>query len=237
MCTEKNPVRLGCLPFPRPKPVVFYDPVLWDAEGQAKPNLWLMASLQKTLTWTCLLHCYQITVAGEKPWKKVIRFCSQATFLNFPSKLLSFSSHPLPCVDVLEKPQTGDAQDDVTQAQSWQMLLLVAVQPCSSPSTLRGPCHHLLLLKCRFPHIPLVLIRNIRVTPAEMIIIPCSWVMILVPSQWETGYWRANLTSSRNYNYPLPLGDDFSIFLEGNWLLKSKPSKWQKLHQLSQPLA
>lgn len=121
------------------------------------------------------------------------------TGLDLPP-FLSFSSHLLPCLHVLEKPETGGAWDDVTQAQSWQMLLLVAVQSSSSPSALRGPFCHLLPLRYRFPQIPLVLIRNIRVAPAETIIIPCSWVMILVPSQQETCHW----------------------------LLKSKPNKQQK---------
>lgn len=56
-------------------------------------------------------------------------------FFSFPSKFLFFTSHLLPCLHVLEKRQTGGSQDDVTQAQSWQMLLLVTAQLFSSPST------------------------------------------------------------------------------------------------------
>lgn len=73
--------------------------------------------------------------------KKSHRFLFMATpphlfFFNFPSKLLSFTSYLLPCLHVLEKPQTGGSQDDVTQAQSWQMLLFVTAHLFSSPSTI-----------------------------------------------------------------------------------------------------
>lgn len=66
MCVEKNMLRLNHAPSFPPKPVVPYGPISCDAEGQAVPNLWLMACLQTKKAWTFAQHCYRISTPGVK---------------------------------------------------------------------------------------------------------------------------------------------------------------------------
>lgn len=189
-------IQTSGLPFPIYRVATFSSdlkPLLASAPAREmlRERLSPPVSLQRALAWTCPLQRYRISASGVETRRPVTAVCWQAAFLSFPSDLPSFPFLPtFRHVSIYWKTSEWRCPGWCYLVAGWQMLLLVAVVCSSSPRAPKGPLHHLLPPPCRSPHILLVLTRNIRVTLAKMMIIPCSWVMILyLPSgKRVTGY-------------------------------------------------